>query len=281
MGIEKDTTFKFIGKNFLKILFKLANFPESIDAGEIEEITEELISLKIAQFKPDFIGKAEKIIVMFEYESSYVNISSKKRFHAYVALFDYQNNDENLDIIFCVFTTKEKSKVVEHKIGNTDCFKILIFNINDLGFEKIISNASDKIKKQEILSVEELVELALTSLMPGTREGNIKQFYTLLDMIDDIVFEDDDAKISFAGILLLLSNMYFEDDDPIRKKIQGVFMGKVDCIVEMREEQFNAGLLVSAKILLETGFSLDFVSKKTGLDINKLEKLNNEILSSK
>ena len=60
MGIEKDTTFKFIGKNFLKIFFDLANIPDSIDVSKIEEVTEELISLEIAQFRPDFIGKSEK-----------------------------------------------------------------------------------------------------------------------------------------------------------------------------------------------------------------------------
>ena len=72
-----------------------------------------------------------------------------------------------------------QSKFAEYKIGDTDSFKILIFNINDLGFEKIISNASYKIEEQEVFTVEELVELALTSLIPGTREGNVKQFYEL------------------------------------------------------------------------------------------------------
>ena len=281
MGIEKDTTFKFIGKNFLQTFFDLANLPDTIDVDEIEEVTEELISLKIAQFRPDFVGKSDKIVVMFEYESSYVGLPSKKRFHAYVALWDYEKNDENCDIIFCVITTKEPTKIAEYKIGDTDSFKILIFNINDLGFEKIISNASYKIEEQEVFTVEELVELALTSLMPGTREGNVKQFFELSEMMDDIIFEDNDAKTSFAGILLLLSNIYFEYDDPIRKKIQGVFMGKVDCIAEMCEEQFNAGFMDAVISFLINGFSVQDVSKCTGLSIEKLEELEKEIKSSK
>ena len=281
MGIEKDTTFKFIGKNFLQTLFDLANLPDTIDVEEIEEVTEELISLKIAQFRPDFVGKSGKIVVMFEYESSYVGLPSKKRFHAYVALWDYEKNDDNCDIIFCVITTKEPTKIAEYKIGDTDSFKILIFNINDLGFEKIISNASYKIEKQEVFAVEELVQLALTSLMPGTREGNVKQFQKLSEMMDDIIFEDNDARTSFAGILLLLSNIYFEKDDPIRKKIQGVFMGKVDCIAEMCEEQFNAGLTRAAINMLSMGFSIIDVCKATELSIEKINDLEKEIKSSK
>jgi hypothetical protein len=143
-----------------------------------------------------------------------------------------EHNDDDLDIIFCVITTKEKSKVVEYTIGDIDTFKFVIFNIRDLDFEQIINNASDKIENQEILSTEELVKLALTSLMPENRNGIIKQLYKLSDMMDGIIFEDDNAKLSFCGILLLLSNMYFDINDKIRKKLQGVFMGKVDCIVE-------------------------------------------------
>ena len=99
MGIEKDTTFKFIGKNFLEVIFNLAKLPESVDVHEIREVTEELISLRIAQFRPDFIGCDGKTIVMFEYESKQ-HQAKKKRFHTYVALYDYEKNDKDMDIIF-------------------------------------------------------------------------------------------------------------------------------------------------------------------------------------
>ena len=186
-----------------------------------------------------------------------------------------------MDIIFCVITTKEKSKVVIHNIGDIDTFKIAIFNIRELGFEQTINKALDKIEKQEIFSTEELVKLALTSLMPKNRKAIINQFYELSVMMDDIKFENDDSKISFCGMLLLLSNIYFETNDKIRKKIQGVFMGKVDCIVEMREEQFEAGLMQAAKNFLRSGFSVDVVSKNTNLPINQVKRLAQEIESSK
>lgn len=136
MGIEKDTTFKFIGKNFLEVFFDLANVPDAVVVSNVDEMTEDMISLEIAQFRPDFVGCDGKMVLMLEYESSFVGTPSKKRFHAYVALYDYQNNDDDLDIFFCVLTTKEKSKVVEYRIGDVDSFKISIFNIGDLGFEK-------------------------------------------------------------------------------------------------------------------------------------------------
>lgn len=280
MAIEKDTTFKFVGKNFIKVLFDLVNMPETVDSYQLREETEELISLKISQLRPDFVGRAGNVIVMFEFESSYVGNPSKKRFHAYVALYDYELNDEDLDIIFCVITTKENSKIVEYKIGDIDNFKIAIFNIAELGFEEIINKSLDKIEKQEVFSAEELVKLALTSLMPLTREGIIDQFYKLSEMMDSIVFEDEDARISFAGILLLLSNIYFDINDGIRKKIQGVFMGKIDCIVELCDEKVEEGLLIAAKNFLISGLSAEFVSENTNLPLGKIKELEKEIKSS-
>ena len=164
-----------------------------------------------------------------------------------------------------------------------DLFVVCLF------FEEIINNAEDKIENSECFSIEELVKLALTSLMPGTREGNIKQFDKLADMMDGIVFEDEDAKISFCGLVLLLSNIYFDANDSAGKRIQGVFMGKVDCITQMRREQYDAGhdagrkdgLLEVARNLLINGFSLGFVSKNTNLPITKIKELRNEIGSSK
>ena len=163
------------------------------------------------------------------------------------------------------------------------------FYVGCLFFEKIINNAEDKIENSECFSIEELVKLALTSLMPGTREGNIKQFDKLADMMDGIVFEDEDAKISFGGLLLLLSNIYFDKEDPIRKKIQGDIMGKIDCIVEMREEQYNSGydsgvddgLLKVARNLLVNGFPVEMVCENTSLPVDKINGLLEEIRFSK
>ena len=277
MGIEKDTTFKYIGKNFFEIFLYLADLSENIDATSMREVTEELISLKISQYRPDFIATDGKIILMIEYESSFVGRKSKKRFHTYVALYDYERNNDDLDIIFVVLSTKEKTKVVEYKIGDIDTFKIIIFNINDLGFEKILSNANNKIKNSELFNAEELVPLALTSLMPGTREENIKQFYELQNISEEIKFKNDEARTSFYGLLLLLSNIYFDKNDSIRKKLQSDFMNKVDCVVEFGEEQYKAGVQDTIKKFISNGLSLEFVSECLGLSVAEIKNILKEV----
>lgn len=58
-------------------------------------------------------------------------------------------------------------------------------------------------------------------------------------------------------------------------------MGKVDCIAEMCEEQFNAGLTRVAINMLSMGFSIIDVCKATELSIEKINDLEKEIKSSK
>ena len=94
---------------------------------------------------------------------------------------------------------------------------------------------------------------------------------------------------SFYGLLLLLSNIYFDKDDLIRKKIQSDFMNKIDCIVEMRQEQYEAGMergmergiergiIDTINKFLSNGFSLEAVSKGLGLSVAEIKKLLKEV----
>ena len=54
----------------------------------------------------------------------------------------------------------------------------------------------------------------------------------------------------------------------------------VDCIVEMAEEQFTAGLKHVARNLLAMGYSIDVVSKNCELPLETVMELKEEIESS-
>ena len=113
--------------------------------------------------------------------------------------------------------------------------------------------------------------------MPGTRKGNIKQFHELHNISEKIKFKNDDVRTSFYGLLLLLSNIYFDKDDLIRKKIQSDFMNKIDCIVEMRQEQYEAGIRDTINKFLSNGLSLEFISENSGLSVAEIKKLLKEV----
>ena len=294
---EKDTAFKYIGKEHRNVFFELTKLPKEIGLDDIQEVTEELGTLDIIKLRPDFIGKNKKAIIMYEYESSIVGTESKKRFLVYYALFNYLRNKENLDIYFIVLTTKEKTKIKTYSINDSIKFKIPIINIRDFGFEKTINNTKIKINKQETFQADELVKLALTSLMPETKNEIIQQFKKLNKYGKKIKFDSEKSKTSYYGLLLLLSNMYFDADDKIRKNIQRDFMNTVDCVKERFEEEYNAGYDEGEKIgydngekdgrekgyndgrekkigikLLNENFPIKKVSQLTDIPIEKLKK---------
>ena len=110
-----------------------------------------------------------------------------------------------------------------------------VFDIACFVFAKIIYNTLTKLLNEDVFYGEELVRLALTSLMPRTKPEIENQFYLLSEMMEDIKFVDDDVRTSFTGIVLLLSNLYFGENDDIKKVLQ-MYINKVDCLTEAMEE---------------------------------------------
>ena len=54
-------------------------------------------------------------------------------------------------------------------------------------------------------------------------------------------------------------------------------MNKIDCIVEMRQEQYEAGIRDTINKFLSNGFSLEAVSKGLGLSVAEIKKLLKEV----
>jgi hypothetical protein len=166
----------------------------------------------------------------------------KKRFKVYISNFDLKKNKENRKIIFAVISTAENSKMVKYSINEWDIFQFPIISLLEINEREIISNIKEKINKQECFADDELIALALTPIMVRGRENIINQFKETALLMDKINYKTQKIKESTYAIALMLGNMYLDKDDPMRKKIQGDFMNKIDCIAEYGEEQYNAGV---------------------------------------
>ena len=118
---------------------------------------------------------------------------------------------------------------------------------------------------------EDSVKLALTSLMPKTKEKNINQFYYLSDISKEMKFENIESKKSFLSLILVLSNVFFEKDDNFRKDLQSDIMNKIDCFTERIEEVREETSIDYSMKCLEEGIPIDKVSKIVGLPVEKLE----------
>ena len=125
------------------------------------------------------------------------------------------------------------------------------------------------------------MRLALTSLMPRTKPEIEDQFFWFSEMMDDIKFVDDDVRTSFAGIVLLLSNLYFGENDDIKKVLQ-MYINKVDCITEAMEEVEEAkGIKIGINLLEKNDYPIDKVSKIVEIPIDRLKAEYDKFLQEK
>ena len=178
---------------------------------------------------------------MIEFQSTFVRTKDKKRFKAYISNFDLKRNNENRKIIFAVISTYENTKYAKYTLNEWDTFYFPIISFCNIDEREIISNIKQKINKQEDFTDGELIELALTPIMVRGRKNIIHQFKETAELMNQVNYKTTTIKESVYGIALMLGNMYFAKDDPMRKKIQGDFMMKIYCVTEAMEEQFNAG----------------------------------------
>lgn len=298
MSQEQDKTLKLISKKHIISFLKMLDMDidlDDIDESEIQIITDEQISIEPSLYRPDFIVIIKDIILMFEYQSTTLRTNDKKRFKVYISNFDLKINTKNLKIIFAVISTAQKSKMIEYCINDWDCFKFPLISLLNLDEKEIISNIKYKIHKQEEFSEIELIKLSLTPLMVQGRENIIRQFKQTSNLMANLNFPNNELKESIYGISLMLANMYFDKDDPMRKKIEGDFMMKVDCVQEAIQESKNQGieegkiLLIKEQLkdnkitandaiiyLLSANCKLEEISKITNTPINQIKTIQNQ-----
>ena len=256
-----------------------------LDFDDVEVLTSEEVIIDPALTRPDYIVKIGNVIFMIEFESSHVGISKKKLFKLYVSSFDYHNNHENNQIVFFVISTKEKSKMASYDLNDWDSFKFPIIFLKDLDKEKIINTIETKIENKDSFTDEELLELGLTPILEDDKESIINQFHETTEIMSRVPFPNEEIKNSVYGLVLMLSCMFFEELDPLRKKIQGDLMGKVDCVQEACRESYDAGVSQGisqgasknaeavARSMLRHDLSLEVISDCTGLSFEEIEEL--------
>ena len=131
----QDLTLKYISKDYLKKLISM--LPEEInieidETTEIDVLTYEQISIEPSLYRPDLIVRIGNIVLMLEFQSTFVGRLDKKRFKVYISNFDLKKNKENRKIIFAVISTAENSKMAKHSINEWDIFNFPIVSLLEI-----------------------------------------------------------------------------------------------------------------------------------------------------
>jgi len=94
MKFHEDVIFKIQGQEYGQELMEIIKIEGKI--VEVHQTEYGIVDPKM--YKPDMVFELEDKIIILEFQSSYVDMSDKRRFRLYSALFDQIKNKSKKDI---------------------------------------------------------------------------------------------------------------------------------------------------------------------------------------
>ena len=245
------------------------------------------IDLKKA-YRADLIMELDHVILMFEFQSTHIYLDDKRRFNIYTAIKDRARfGDKPIYII--VFSTVEDTKVIDYKVNPVSSFKILVISLKDYNAGEIINNIEIKIKNNQKINQNELINLALSPLMTldGTIAQHLEKTVQTLSKLKKSIKEN--SKFVFTLTWILVDK--FIEDEETRQKLSNILSDNMRLMEEFGQSKYEAGEQKGeqkgekrgivktrqeiAVNLLKEGLPLELISQVTDVSVERLERFSN------
>ena len=204
MEFHEDIIFKSQGQVYGQELMDIINIEGKI--VEVHQTEYGIIDPKM--YKPDMVFELEDRIIILEFQSTYVDISDKKRFRLYSALFDHLKNKSQKDIEVHVLSTVEAEKTKCYKINPDSSFPIYIHSLKGDEFLNMINT---KISNNQQLSEKELLLISLICFME-TKKGIEFSILNSAVAITNVPDLDKDIAQFVKGVVLMLCDKFVVDE---------------------------------------------------------------------
>jgi len=275
---QEDLLFKDVGEEEIDVLLKrikIKSKKKKLNPTEIRFID---ASILIA----DIIIELDDMILIIEFQSTPVDFKDKNRFLAYFSMVNFKKKTKKR-VKLIVISTAENTKKISHVINETIKFNFDIYSLIEEDGDIIINNIETKIKNEEYITDEELIDLALVPVMSSvkTQEQQIEKSANLILSID---LEKNKVKNLVKSIAYLLADKFLEDGDK-KTAICDALGGKMSAIYDYGQRQKDEGIKEGikegkeetfkkmAKYMIKKGESNKEIQKETQLSIEEIEKL--------
>ena len=207
MEFHEDVIFKSQGQVYGQELMDIINIEGKI--VEVHQTEYGIIDPKM--YKPDMIFELEDRIIILEFQSTYVDISDKKRFRLYSALFDHLKNKSQKDIEVHVLSTVEAEKTKCYKINPDSSFPIYIHSLKSYDGDEFLNMINTKISNNQQLSEKELLLISLICFMECGNgiEYSILNSAVAITNVPDL---DKDIAQFVKGVVLMLCDKFVADE---------------------------------------------------------------------
>ena len=135
MEFHEDVIFKSQGREYGQELIEIIKIKGKI--VKVHQTEYGIIDPKM--YKPDMVLELEDKIVILEFQSTYVDISDKRRFRLYSALFDQIQNKSKKNIEVHVLSTVEVEKTKYYKINKDSSFPIYIHSLKSYDGDEFLN----------------------------------------------------------------------------------------------------------------------------------------------
>ena len=274
MEFHEDVIFKSQGQVYGWELMDIIKIEGKI--VEVHQTEYGIIDPKM--YKPDMVFELEDRIVILEFQSTYVDISDKRRFRLYSALFDHLKNKSQKDIEVHVLSTVEAEKTKCYKINPDSSFPIYIHSLKSYDGDEFLNMINTKISNNQQLSEKELLLISLICFMDN-RSGIEYSILNSAVVITNVPDLDKDIAQFVKGVVLMLCDKFVVDESLnmtisnlvggnmkiVEDYAQRVAQRKVDEKLKERDEEIVRNMdekgVKKEDIAILANVSLEFVEK--------------------
>ncbi|WP_296893269.1 hypothetical protein [uncultured Methanobrevibacter sp.] len=274
MEFHEDVIFKSQGQVYGRELMDIIKIEGKI--VEVHQTEYGIIDPKM--YKPDMVFELEDRIVILEFQSTYVDISDKRRFRLYSALFDHLKNKSQKDIEVHVLSTVEAEKTKCYKINPDSSFLIYIHSLKSYDGDEFLNMINTKISNNQQLSEKELLLISLICFMDN-RSGIEYSILNSAVVITNVPDLDKDIAQFVKGVVLMLCDKFVVDESLnmtisnlvggnmkiVEDYAQRVAQRKVDEKLKERDEEIVRNMdekgVKKEDIAILANVSLEFVEK--------------------
>ena len=274
MEFHEDVIFKSQGQVYGRELMDIIKIEGKI--VEVHQTEYGIIDPKM--YKPDMVFELEDRIIILEFQSTYVDISDKRRFRLYSALFDHLKNKSQKDIEVHVLSTVEAEKTKCYKINPDSSFPIYIHSLKSYDGDEFLNMINTKISNNQQLSEKELLLISLICFMDN-RSGIECSILNSAVVITNVPDLDKDIAQFVKGVVLMLCDKFVVDESLnmtisnlvggnmkiVEDYAQRVAQRKVDEKLKERDEEIVRNMdekgVKKEDIAILANVSLEFVEK--------------------
>ena len=271
MKFHEDTIFKNQGQLYGQKLIEIVEIP-----GKIVKIHRtEYSTLDPKMYKPDLVIELEDKIIIFEFQSTYVDVSDKRRFRFYSALFDHVEIKSKKPIEVHVLSSVEINRVKWYHVNPDSKFPIYIHSLKSYDEKEFINTMKTKIEDDGNLNEKELLMLSLLCFMHS--EKNIPDLiHESATIITNITNLNNDIAQFVKGIILMLCDKFVDDEllnTRIINKVGGnmkVVEDYADRVAERKVNEKNEAIVIK---LRKKGFKIEEIAETADVSRDFVEKI--------